>query len=664
MTVLVCDFRSVVGDAVHGTVTVESAVDRPAQQIPGAVITPVREEYKLRDGQCVVDGIDPGPVVVELSAEGVFRRWEVSVPEDGRHQFSTMLEDQVQWTPAILSQVQELNAEMARYAAAAGKSATAAKQAETRVAAVVADGAGALRVEIAGTLREVDERLAAAARMRDESRAAAVEAAGHADRAEAAAGRAAEDAATEVAPLVAQSRDDRAAVEAAAERVDSTATQVAGEAESVRAARLEAVQAAGRASTSASRAAESEERTVAARDSTEQSQKAAAASEIAAADSRDAAEDAARRAGAHADTVDVQHATSERLGLVKLSGDLAGTAEVPSVPRLAELDGKADREHTHGVTDIAGLQPSLSGKADKRHQHTVDDVDGLSATLDGKSNMGHGHAISDVSGLSAALAARAERSHTHSTAQITGLDTALQGKAEKQHTHTSSDVSDTTGVISRGNIGRVLAVGTPSDSTDAYVWVGDDAVLYVNKGSLVIAAEADAKSYIRPSQWYHIANKRYVDEQVQQATWNTSGCEIRDDGSMRLGGGGTETYKWRVDRGLFTLFFDIRWGTYTSSRGGPVKIRLPMKNDSGVEAIGTGSYWSSAGNFGFVLTPTVSDGDRELTFLVSHHGDTSTMQPFRIWDGRRKDSTGIPGNPGFAIDARGSSIKGTISFPV
>ncbi|AZA08690.1 hypothetical protein [Corynebacterium pseudopelargi] len=165
MTILVCDFRSIVGDRAQGTVTVESVVDRPAHGIPGAVILPMRETYRLVDGQCVIDGIDPGPVALEVHAGGVFRRWEINIPEDGRHNFSEMLEHQVQWSPAVVSRVEELVAEASRVATAAGKSASAAKQAEGRVAAVVADAEGALRGEITASLEAVgaarDETVAA-----------------------------------------------------------------------------------------------------------------------------------------------------------------------------------------------------------------------------------------------------------------------------------------------------------------------------------------------------------------------------------------------------------------------------------------------------------------------------------------------------------------------
>lgn len=163
MTVLACDFRTIVGDRAQGTVTIESVVDRPAHAIPGAVVIPVRETFRLVDGQCAIENIDPGPVAVEVAANGVFRRWEVNIPEDGRHQFSEMLEHQVQWSPAVVSRVEELVAEATRNAAAAGKSASAAKQAEARVAAVVADATGVLRVEIADQVSELKAARDAAA---------------------------------------------------------------------------------------------------------------------------------------------------------------------------------------------------------------------------------------------------------------------------------------------------------------------------------------------------------------------------------------------------------------------------------------------------------------------------------------------------------------------
>jgi hypothetical protein len=47
-------------------------------------------------------------------------------------------------------------------------------------------------------------------------------------------------------------------------------------------------------------------------------------------------------------------------GIVKLAGDLGGTADLPTVPGLA---GKAALSHTHAIADVTGLQTALDAKA-------------------------------------------------------------------------------------------------------------------------------------------------------------------------------------------------------------------------------------------------------------------------------------------------------------
>jgi hypothetical protein len=49
-------------------------------------------------------------------------------------------------------------------------------------------------------------------------------------------------------------------------------------------------------------------------------------------------------------------------GKVRLAGDLAGTADNPSVPGLAT---KSDKGHTHPVAEVTGLSAALDGKVDK-----------------------------------------------------------------------------------------------------------------------------------------------------------------------------------------------------------------------------------------------------------------------------------------------------------
>ena len=157
MTVLACDFRSIVGDHAQGRVTIESTLDRPAHSIPGAVIIPVRETYRLVDGQCVIGEIDPGPVAVEVSAEGVFRRWEISVPAEGRFELSELLDATAEYEPLVVSRVVEAASEASKSATAAGKSASAASAAAADVQRVVGDATGVLRNELADDITAIEQ---------------------------------------------------------------------------------------------------------------------------------------------------------------------------------------------------------------------------------------------------------------------------------------------------------------------------------------------------------------------------------------------------------------------------------------------------------------------------------------------------------------------------
>ena len=65
-------------------------------------------------------------------------------------------------------------------------------------------------------------------------------------------------------------------------------------------------------------------------------------------------------------------------GAIRLSGDLGGTAQAPTVPGLAS---KADAVHTHTTAQVDGLDDALAGKANATHTHTSSQVDGLDAAL-------------------------------------------------------------------------------------------------------------------------------------------------------------------------------------------------------------------------------------------------------------------------------------------
>lgn len=150
----------------------------------------------------------------------------------------------------------------------------------------------------------------------------------------------------------------------------------------------------------------------------------------------------------------------------------------------------------------------------------------------------------------------------------------------------------------------------------------------------------------------------------QPAAWTTTGVSIRDNGAMNLGVGGGMTAYWRVDRGIFELYFTVRWGVGTGSSGGPIRIELPMVPAYGIEANGTAQYWSSAERWLMSFNTTVKSGSNRMDIYAPRHGDTVVKSLFQIWDGRNANGTGVPANPTFKINADGSTLIGFIRFPV
>lgn len=182
-----------------------------------------------------------------------------------------------------------------------------------------------------------------------------------------------------------------AAGSASAARADAVATA----ADRVKTTADATATAADRVATAADRAATGEDRVAAAAAATTATGAASTATEQA-----DRATTEADRAHAAADSVDTDVIRQEVTDQIAAVVDGA-PEDLDTIREVAEY-----AQENRDITDT--LNAAIGQKADKVHTHSVSDVTGLQAALDGK----------------------AAASHTHTTAQVTGLDAALGTKLD------------------------------------------------------------------------------------------------------------------------------------------------------------------------------------------------------------------------------------------
>lgn len=77
--------------------------------------------------------------------------------------------------------------------------------------------------------------------------------------------------------------------------------------------------------------------------------------------------------------------------------DLSEYAKTSEVNNL--LEGKSDKEHTHEINEVNGLQTALNNKANETHTHAIGDVDGLQTALNGKADAAHKHTMEELSNV-------------------------------------------------------------------------------------------------------------------------------------------------------------------------------------------------------------------------------------------------------------------------
>ena len=409
MTNLTGDLRSIMGTPFGGVghaVLIFSRVTRAAFD-SDSVILQLHDRIEMPEeanGKFQVDGLDPGPIRIELEGGAVHNHgWNIDLPDEGTWSLADLVDAQVDWSPAVIGRAE----------AAARDSRDHADRAEAaadRVGTAEQVGVWAGEASASAAAAATSEANAA----RSESNAGEYEqaAGGHADRAESAANVAASDAVglvrSELDSLVddagvakaaagisevnaAQSADDASGFAEFAEQYKTAAEQYKNDAAQSKAdAALSASSADGdaaAAAASASSAAQSESSAAThaqnALGYAGQAEDARDESRLARDEAVQAAENAQQGAPSggwkkselsqpvqdslsRADTAmqSMPVATASAPGGIRLAGDLGGTSQAPTVPGLA---GKADSVHTHVVEQVDGLEGELQALRDLIH---------------------------------------------------------------------------------------------------------------------------------------------------------------------------------------------------------------------------------------------------------------------------------------------------------
>ena len=406
MTNLIGDLRSIMGTPFGGVghaVLIFSRVTRAAFD-SDSVILQLHDRIDMPEdaqGKFRVDGLDPGPIRVELEGGTVHNHgWNIDLPDEGTWSLADLVDAQVDWSPAVIGRAEAAardsrdHADRAEAAAdrvgtaeqvsvwageasgaadAAAQSESNAKQSELAASdyADSADGHANRAEQAADTAAgetsalvrsEFEGMLAGAESARDaagvsETNAAQSEndAAGYADLAEqykTAAELARDDAA--------QSKTDAAT---SASSADADAGAAAASATSAAQSESSAATHAQSALGYAGQAEDARNESRLARDeavlAAENAQQGAPSDGWKKAELSQSVQDSLSRADTAMQSMPV--ATASAPGGIRLAGDLAGTSQAPTVPGLAD---KANASHTHAPEDVTGLEDELQALRD------------------------------------------------------------------------------------------------------------------------------------------------------------------------------------------------------------------------------------------------------------------------------------------------------------
>jgi hypothetical protein len=140
------------------------------------------------------------------------------------------------------------------------------------------------------------------------------------------------------------------------------------------------------------------------------------------------------------------------------------------------LAAKANTSHDHNISQVTGLQAALDSKAGTAHSHMISDVSNLQNTLDGKANNYHIHTFSEVSGLQSALDNKAGITHSHAIGDVSGLQTVLDGKANNAHSHAIGDVTGLQSALD-GKSGTSHTHTVATSTNDGFISAANQAKL-------------------------------------------------------------------------------------------------------------------------------------------------------------------------------------------
>lgn len=385
----------------------------------------------------------------------------------------------------------------------------------------------------------------------------------------------------------------------------------------------------------------------------------------------------------------VPRATGDNPGGVKLAGDLGGTWDMPTVPGLASKmdkmpvsDGTAantlvkrtssghivspDPTTGNHVASKTYVDTQDGKKADKSHTHTSADITDKvwQVTPNASQPVIHADSQGRVYLMDGAeiYAWRGGRFVFSGTPQR-GID--VPNKSYVDDAISKASPATTTSVRS-ADAGKQLTTRKVVDGSnvDSYLDVQDGGTVWVRDGGRIYLDAADGMYIAKsPTKSTDPVRKSYVDAATQASSWSYGGVTVRDNGTINLGTGGALTSQWRVDRGMFQCYVDIKWGRNPSSGGGPLKVRLPKINKARTTVYGYGAYWSEGDKFLMTLACEMKPNSQEGLLMVTRHGSATFLDAFQIWDGKNGSGTGHPANPGFVIDESGSGISFSISYP-